>query len=105
MDWIKARNNNEYQKILSMYYSFLFVRHPFERVVSAYRNKIVDGYKPELKFSLSMIKIPLVGITRGIKNKSLAIENIKKRPITFPEFVDYIIKGSKSGVDEHVKNT
>jgi len=35
-------NQQDYNRRLTMYYSFLFVRNPFDRLLLAYRNKFYD---------------------------------------------------------------
>lgn len=57
----------------------MFVRHPFERLLSAYRNKLEGAPSREKRFQDHVGK--------------LIIEDYKEGdPIPFPRFVDYVLK-------------
>lgn len=64
---------------MNSYKKFLFVRHPFERLLSAYRDKL-EGQVPkkEIKFQKHLLQ------DSGGKGPP--------HPITFPNFVDYLLK-------------
>lgn len=73
---------------LSTYYKFLFVRHPFERLTAAYRNKFIYKNNKNKFFSLIFGQF----IMRKYRQKSNSTNNPSPRQaITFPEFVQYII--------------
>lgn len=83
----------------NVYYSFLFVRHPFERILSAYRNKLYDPYnsKYRLKYGSQILRLFRKGLSEP--------EYKSGSNVTFEEFVDYIILtydtlGSKA-LNEH----
>ncbi|XP_076065209.1 carbohydrate sulfotransferase 11-like [Oratosquilla oratoria] len=75
---------------------FLLVRHPMERVVSAYRNKLEDSYKSHDS-----------GYFYRTYGRDIAIKYRKdhhavtKREPTFGEFVDYIVDTEVWKFDEH----
>ena len=83
----------------NVYYSFLFVRHPFERVLSAYRNKLKDPYNVhyQKRYGVRMLRMFRANLTEA--------EYKAGKNVTFPEFVRYIIKTHKlygySGLNEH----
>ena len=82
-----------------VYYSFLFVRHPFERVLSAFRNKLQDPYTThyQRKYGARVLRMFRPNLTET--------EYKAGKNVTFPEFVKYIIKTHKkygySGLNEH----
>lgn len=90
----------EIKFILENYYKFISVRHPLERILSAFRNKFNDTR-------------PLIGTFPSGFNKHLGTEIIKtyrQNPtenslkigdITFKEFALYLIDNSESHFNEH----
>lgn len=83
----------------NLYYSFLFVRHPLERLLSAYRNKLQDPYNSVFQRSVGskILKLYRVGLTEKQYNDG--------KNVTFKEFINYVIQtfndnGAK-GLDEH----
>ncbi|KAK2720453.1 hypothetical protein QYM36_004365, partial [Artemia franciscana] len=89
---------SESQTRLNNYYKFMFVRHPFERLVSAYVNKFYKSYTDyfQIKYGRTIVKNYRTNpgkeaLTRG-------------HDVTFSEFVQYLIahKSSESGpFNEH----
>ena len=83
----------------NVYYSFLFVRHPFERVLSAYRNKFKDPYNTQYqkRYGAKVLRMFRANLTEA--------EYKAGKNVTFPEFVQYIIKTHKTygyyGLNEH----
>ncbi|XP_037796317.1 carbohydrate sulfotransferase 11-like [Penaeus monodon] len=93
---------------------FLFVRHPLERVVSAYRNKLEDSYASSdgeyfyRTYSRSIVQ----RFRQRKKFKDLPHadtddnpgdgEDYRREP-TFEEFVDYLINTEVVDYDEHWK--
>lgn len=80
-----------------MYYSFIFVRHPFERLLSAYRNKFLDPYNSvfQQRYGKKILRL---------FRPDAPIEEIKAgRNVTFSEFVKYVIHCSENHIklDEH----
>ncbi|XP_050730407.1 carbohydrate sulfotransferase 11-like isoform X2 [Eriocheir sinensis] len=79
---------------LRTYTKFLFVRHPMERLVSAYRNKLASNSSSATdfrrRFGSTMLKV-----RRGVG----AFHNVSKagRGVTFAEFVYYLIERSYTG--------
>jgi hypothetical protein len=76
---------------LRTYYKFLFVRDPFERLTSAYRNKFVESYNMtyfERTYGRYIIR-------RFRRNDS------ESSRITFAEFVNYILEGEDDVMNTH----
>ena len=80
------RNGKEITWRQNLYYSFLFVRHPFERVLSAYRNKLQDPYNRQYQRMYGST------ILRMFRDDLTEREYKAGKNVTFPEFVEYIIK-------------
>lgn len=81
---------------LNNYYKFMFVRDPFERLVSTYRNKFLDSYK------LTLFK-ELYG-RHIIRRYRLHPDQQALRTgegVSFPEFVDYILSSEPQHMDRH----
>ncbi|XP_017774694.1 PREDICTED: carbohydrate sulfotransferase 11 isoform X1 [Nicrophorus vespilloides] len=89
--------SEEALSVLNNYTSFMMVRHPFERLLSAYRNKLEDDKASARYF-------------QGIFGRHI-IKNYRKDPkaedirtganVTFKEFVQYLIA---EGVDDDTAN-
>ena len=78
---------------LKTYYKFLFVRDPFERLASAYRNKFVEHYN--LTYFQRVYGRYIIKKFR--KNHS------KSKRITFEEFINYILEGKANVMNKHWK--
>ncbi|XP_074628889.1 carbohydrate sulfotransferase 11-like [Acropora palmata] len=95
MSQLDAKDIEQY---FSKSFKFMFVREPFERLLSSYKDKFVARRtfdRPLLKYYGAKI---LLRFRPNVTNKSL--ESLDD--ITFPEFVEYIIKdGVNEGFDRH----
>lgn len=83
---------------LSTYYKFLFVRHPFERLVSAYRNKFIDSY------NLTLFK-EMYGrhIIRKYRHNPDTRSLKTGEGVSFAEFVEFINNSEPEFMDWHWK--
>ena len=81
---------------LSTYFKFMFVREPFERLVSAYRNKFVDSYNltlfKELWGRFIIRRYRLHPDERALRTGE---------GVSFPEFVDFILTASPRLMNRH----
>nr|ACO10558.1 Carbohydrate sulfotransferase 11 [Caligus rogercresseyi] len=68
------------EKALSKYSKFIFVRHPYERLVSAYENKV---HRPFTNYFRSRL------LREGM------------RDLSFPSFVDFILSKKPRDLNEH----
>ncbi len=76
---------------LKTYYKFLFVRHPFERLASAYRNKFIENYNMtffERVYGRYIIR----------KFRTNFSQNNR---ISFGEFINYILEGKANVMNKH----
>ncbi|CAH1782684.1 unnamed protein product [Owenia fusiformis] len=91
-------NRSQQEYILKSYYKFIFVREPFERLVSAYIDKF---YTPNPKFWDSWGR----QIIKQFRNNSNVTSNPCGHDVTFEEFLSYsfssIKKSNISGGNEH----
>ena len=81
----------EQAKVLQTYFKFTFVRKPFERLLSAYKDKFVYPRKTHRE----LLKFHGQAILKNFRPDATrqAFENLDD--ITFPEFIQYLVtKGS-----------
>lgn len=87
------------KKILKNYNAFLMVRHPFERLLSAYRNKL-EGDLPSAKYFQKRIGRHII---RNYRPEPTERDLAEGDNVTFKEFIHYLIaEGSNNdSVNEH----
>lgn len=94
-----VKNNSHYEQ-KKKHFTFLFVRHPFERLISAYRNKILKPYPDDLEH----VKTTNKNILRRYRKNFTNTQDLATRA-TFEEFVRYLIDSyDEDGIrnfDEH----
>lgn len=81
---------------LYTYNKFLFVRHPFERLVSAYRNKFLDSYN--LTFFKDLYGRYIIKHYRTNPDKKSLRTG---EGVSFTEFVKYILNNNPETADRH----
>ncbi|KAF5286588.1 hypothetical protein FQA39_LY16271 [Lamprigera yunnana] len=94
-------NHKQAEYYLKHYISFLIVRQPFERVLSAYRNKLEDTL-PSAKYFQARIGRYII---KNYRPNATKIDMENGDNVTFREFVQYLIKeGIKNDIaNEHWK--
>ena len=74
-------------------FKFVFIRHPFERLVSAYHDKF--NVTKQENIMRPMIKY--LNLIESYKKGSFSNTNSPKSPnVTFPNFVDFVLQESQS---------
>ena len=74
------------------YFTFLMVRHPFHRLISAFRDKLETLTEYNTRYH----------VTHGVRMTERRVHNssVADNP-TFPEFVDYLIRTPPNIMDKH----
>lgn len=85
--------------LLSTYTKFLFVRHPFERLLSAFRNKLEQNYIRSKYFQTRVGRYIVKRYRMKPNNASLQNGD----DVTFDEFTAYLSKSESDGFNEHWK--
>lgn len=84
---LSALNLEQRNYVLSEYTKFIIVRHPFERLLSAYRNKL-EGDLPSARYFQSRIgKLIIKTFRMNPTNASLE----RGHDVKFQEFIQYLL--------------
>lgn len=83
--------------VINNYSKFIFVRNPFERLLSAYRNKLEQHYDSSKYFQARFGKFIIKNFRKNPTNVSLE----KGDDVTFAEFAKYLISSDVSSYNEH----
>jgi len=78
-----------------MYYNFVIARHPLERVVSAFRNKLEKPFGSYFQVAYGS------KILRMFRKNLTPAEYKAGKGVSFIEFVNYILITSMGNLDEH----
>ncbi|XP_018010716.1 carbohydrate sulfotransferase 11 [Hyalella azteca] len=93
-----SRQQSKYKRSLKL----LVVRHPFDRILSAYRDKL-ENYERDLLYRNGYYhKVYGRDIVRVHRNAS-NLEDQKRIEPTWPEFASYLLSTPASQFDEHWK--
>ncbi|KAK6619860.1 hypothetical protein RUM44_006260 [Polyplax serrata] len=96
----KSLQNYSVAEIINMtgeYTKFIFVRHPFERLLSAYRNKLEQHYDSSKYFQARFGKYIIRNFRKNPSNVSLS----RGDDVTFAEFVRYLLSSDPRHYNEH----
>lgn len=77
----------EIKHILRSHKKFLFVRHPFERLLSAYKNKFEQHYNSSKYFQARFGRLIIKNFRVNPSSRSLLTGD----DVTFEEFVEFVI--------------
>ena len=95
--YLNALPKEEARSTLQQYYKYVFVRHPFTRLLAAYRDKIQR--LSETYYQRTYGSLILLLFRPGVSN----VPKSDRAAVRFPEFVQYIIHlhRQKAYFDEH----
>nr|XP_045581802.1 carbohydrate sulfotransferase 11-like [Procambarus clarkii] len=101
-DYYPKMSSSKMKRAFKKSFKLLVVRHPFERILSAYRDKL-ENYQRDLMFRdgyyHTMYGKSIVRVYRSEADRSLA----NRTEPTWREFVRYLINSPSSKFDEHWK--
>lgn len=83
-------------RLLNTYTKFLFVRHPFERLLSAYRNKLEQNYLSSKYFKERIGKYIVQNFRAGVGNTSDNLGNDVTFQVSYEPFT--LIKPPRLGM-------
>ena len=87
---LKAFRPHQQKQILEKYFKFTFVREPFERILSAYKDKFVYP-----RFPRSKLQLQGTAILKSVRPNASKSALDKLDDISFSEFIEYLVtKGS-----------
>ena len=87
----------ERDRILRTFLKIIIVRHPLDRILSAYRNKLLGGKNTEFQIKYGR------DIVRKYRKSSAPPNEVKGDDVTFEEFVKFLIdkKNDLQYMNEH----
>ncbi|XP_071440162.1 carbohydrate sulfotransferase 11 [Hetaerina americana] len=91
--------SDEIEFYISKFTKFVFVRHPFERLLSAYRNKLEQHYLSSQYFHMRFGRHIVKHYRQNPSKDSL----IKGDDVTFQEFSAYLTNPDNNSFNEHWK--
>ncbi|XP_044743117.1 carbohydrate sulfotransferase 11 [Chrysoperla carnea] len=91
-------SDNEVHYCLNNYTKFLIVRHPFERLLSAYRNKLEGHKQSNSKYFQQRVGKYIIKHYRNDANET-SLKN--GDDVTFAEFVKYVIAEGNDNRDQN----
>eukprot|EP00057_Strongylocentrotus_purpuratus_P029916 XP_780212.2 PREDICTED: carbohydrate sulfotransferase 11 [Strongylocentrotus purpuratus] len=107
----KYSNVSHRQFMLQKFTKFMFARHPFTRVLSAFRDKLAPNIsyifriENKQRHDVNWIErygLPIIAKYRGAEAAAAIKANLKtKYDLTFSEFVNYLIETNPLSFDKH----
>lgn len=88
---------SERHEMIKTYLKFMFVRHPLERLVSAYRHRVMETKRADLH---RRYVVEIVQKYRVLKNTS---KQVRGDDVTFRELVKYLLGTDNAKLDGHFK--
>ncbi|XP_072174357.1 carbohydrate sulfotransferase 11-like [Diadema setosum] len=100
----KYTNVTHRRYVLQHYKKFLFVRHPFTRLLSAFRNKLSPESRRALIGRDDMYTAVALQIIRDLYGDARATEmsrNMSRYNMTLADFVHYLVQAESRDYDRH----
>ena len=94
---LREYNYTDKQRIFETYYSYVVVRHPFSRLLSAFRDKFLNTYS---NFLVNVASVKRV-IRKHIPDAELAKDANGQPILTFLQFLTLIVRRPRQFVNEH----
>ena len=100
----KALSNGGRVLRMDTYYKFMFVRHPLERLLSAYRNKIEPPLSGMGKGFPQNLKHNILKAYRPIEYQAWKDGGCRYNiTVSFPDFIQHVIDTNNSLLNPHLK--
>ena len=100
----KTLVTNEKVLRIKTYYKFMIVRHPLERLVSAFRNKIEPPLsRQHLDRFPHFLKVEILEQYRSYQFRQWKTNTSLNISVTFPEFIQYFIETNVMKINEHFR--
>ena len=98
-------DSDSVQDLFQNSFSFFFVRHPFERIVSAFRDKFETGQKTNWMYKMyagDILNVTNLGTPKDEIYLSSAYRKLKNqaRP-TFAQFISYLLRTPVYDYNDH----
>lgn len=96
---LNSFSDSEVEHMLKTFTKFIFVRHPFERLLSAYRNKLEQHYLSSRYFQARFGRY----IIKRYRKQPSEYALLHGDDVTFEEFVAYVTDPENKAFNEHWK--
>ena len=100
---MSPRSEEELLSSIPNHFTFTVIRHPFDRLVSAYRDRILDGCTGQAKYHVPKIfkKTRKTFLAMGGKSRVFDSNGCVQLFPTFQEFIQYVVETKPENHDVH----
>ena len=100
----KSLDDTKRLNMIENYYKFVIIRHPLERLVSGFRNKIEPPFNDMSVRFPNYIKMTILQKFRNAEfEKWMSSETKYNLSVTFEEFVHYFVNSDLTKINPHLK--